>query len=493
MSFVPSQSLTKLICANCKKYLSHFPIYLHPNEGSFCGRCPKPDEPNTARNEIYESIALTQKFPCCYSSNGCTENLTPHKIPQHEKHCPFMKCDCPAFVSTSCKWRGFTKDLHDHFSEKHPTYFLADGQFELDFISSYIENCLLPFGEDIFIVCRTNDTKANIFSCTVSYLGSNPLANDYVYKLILENERKSHAHVISKKLNDKADIVVDGIRDVLNNPSSIIATIQILEHAETIEDNGNEEDDENGLVDYELMKELECTVCFEYMLPPIYQCLTGHSLCLTCKTSVESCPTCREEFKNTQNFTLAQVINHLTYPCKNKRCKFTTKAKDIRKHEATCIFGPVKCPLEEYEDCYEEIIFSDIYDHIMNCHSENLLEIETVYVPFELGQDQDDEDCYILKHGFRLFKLHYKYQEREFFWAMQLIGPAEESGKYKFEIDILDNSGRNQRVYFKSICSPLSNKNDAFNEDKYYIYIHYSQIQSMITQDFTYRVRILQE
>lgn len=169
MNVVLNQSLAKLICANCKKYLSYFPIYIHPNKGSFSGR-----------------------------------------------------------------WQGITSHLYDHFTEKHPTFILRNAQFELDFRSSYVKNFLLPFENGIFIVNRTNDSKTNIFTCTVSYFGTNLAVNDYYFKIVLENERKSHTHVISKKLNVRTDVSVEHIRDILINPSSIIANIQILEHAETI-------------------------------------------------------------------------------------------------------------------------------------------------------------------------------------------------------------------------------------------------------------------
>lgn len=54
------------------------------------------------------------------------------------------------------------------------------------------------------------------------------------------------------------------------------------------------------------------------------------------------------EIKNTKNFALAQIINHILYPCKHDRCNFVAKAKDIKQHETTCIWGPFECPLSDY-------------------------------------------------------------------------------------------------------------------------------------------------
>ena len=37
----------------------------------------------------------------------------------------------------------------------------------------------------------------------------------------------------------------------------------------------------------------ECPVCFDYVLPPILQCQSGHLVCSTCRPKLNGCPTCR--------------------------------------------------------------------------------------------------------------------------------------------------------------------------------------------------------
>ncbi|KAJ8955778.1 hypothetical protein NQ314_006845 [Rhamnusium bicolor] len=502
MSFVQTESLPNLKCTNCKKYLSHFPIYFNPQGGSFCGRCPISNDGNNMRNEIYENLARTLKFPCCFDTNGCIEVVTPDKIPQHEEFCNFKNYECPMSCFTNCEWKGTVKRLLDHFEQKHPTFILRDGQFELDFINSHKENYLLPFGEDLYVVSRMNDFKTNTFSCTVSYIGSNARAENYVYKIVLESGNKSQVYMIKNKLKTTTEIQGENIRKILNDPTSIIARIEIMESGDDTVENviivakevKEEEEYVNSELNYDMLSGLECVVCMEYMIPPIHQCITGHSICFHCKTKVAQCPTCRKEFQNTQNFALAQIIYHLTYPCKHSKCRFTAKARYIRQHEESCVYGPFKCPLQEYENCNVQLIFSDVLDHVMNTHYEHVLEMDTVTLPFDNANEDDDEDkdCYILKYSFKLFKLHFLYRYHTFYWAMQLIGPADESTKYKFEIDIIDNSGKNHRAYFRTSCSPLSDDADAFSDGKSYIYLHLDQIRTMFTNDLCYRVRILQ-
>ena len=37
----------------------------------------------------------------------------------------------------------------------------------------------------------------------------------------------------------------------------------------------------------------ECPVCFDYVLPPILQCQSGHLVCSSCRPKLSCCPTCR--------------------------------------------------------------------------------------------------------------------------------------------------------------------------------------------------------
>ena len=53
----------------------------------------------------------------------------------------------------------------------------------------------------------------------------------------------------------------------------------------------------NGQNKSEMLKEFECPVCFNLMLPPvrIFQCSLGHTICSACKSrGIEICPSCRK-------------------------------------------------------------------------------------------------------------------------------------------------------------------------------------------------------
>lgn len=46
-------------------------------------------------------------------------------------------------------------------------------------------------------------------------------------------------------------------------------------------------------VSADLASLFECPVCFDYVLPPILQCQSGHLVCSSCRPKLTCCPTCR--------------------------------------------------------------------------------------------------------------------------------------------------------------------------------------------------------
>jgi len=44
-----------------------------------------------------------------------------------------------------------------------------------------------------------------------------------------------------------------------------------------------------------MVEQLECPVCFNALICPIYQCIEGHVLCDYCHSKLKVCPTCQNE------------------------------------------------------------------------------------------------------------------------------------------------------------------------------------------------------
>ncbi|KAI3493411.1 hypothetical protein L1887_41800 [Cichorium endivia] len=91
---------------------------------------------------------------------------------------------------------------------------------------------------------------------------------------------------------------------------------------------------------------LECPVCTNSMYPPIHQCHNGHTLCSTCKTRVNRCPTCRQELGDIRCLALEKVAESLEFPCKYfpLGCPEIFPYYSKLKHELICNFRPYSCP-----------------------------------------------------------------------------------------------------------------------------------------------------
>ena len=66
----------------------------------------------------------------------------------------------------------------------------------------------------------------------------------------------------------------------------------------------------------ELLSLFECPVCFEYALPPILQCQSGHIVCSNCRPKLTCCPSCRSPLGNIRNLSMEKLANSLQFPCK---------------------------------------------------------------------------------------------------------------------------------------------------------------------------------
>jgi hypothetical protein len=102
----------------------------------------------------------------------------------------------------------------------------------------------------------------------------------------------------------------------------------------------------------DIKKELECPVCFEFMLDTIRICNTGHSFCDLCAKQLRKCPLCKARISmDRRNLLLEQVAKEffkdptgfvrkfregeeseeLATSSKGKRCKECDKAKRCSK------------------------------------------------------------------------------------------------------------------------------------------------------------------
>ena len=99
----------------------------------------------------------------------------------------------------------------------------------------------------------------------------------------------------------------------------------------------------------DLLNELECPVCLEYLMPPIVFCLNGHNVCPRCRPKLKVCPNCRQPFVNIRNIALEKMSRQIEYPCIYRRsgCMEIITFDLKQQHEKMCTFNKHNCPLSK--------------------------------------------------------------------------------------------------------------------------------------------------
>lgn len=258
-----SEILDELKCFKCNKYLSFFPIYSDANLHSICGRCDASITENWFHNSIFETSMESVSFPCCHNSYGCTGKFIPKDIPGHEHFCEYKMFECPVFdhdTNTICEWRGRSVNVYEHFEEKHPKYILRDGKFEADLITNYSGNFLFAFGQDYFICTKTTDSSRRIATCILTYIGSDPNMNNHYYKITLKTTNGKKPVDMANKVGTAIEMSIPKIIDLLGNPSSILAEINIFEKPVDEDDQENIVETHDTSLNFSILETIRCSV-----------------------------------------------------------------------------------------------------------------------------------------------------------------------------------------------------------------------------------------
>ncbi|XP_065319442.1 E3 ubiquitin-protein ligase SIAH1A-like [Gordionus sp. m RMFG-2023] len=113
----------------------------------------------------------------------------------------------------------------------------------------------------------------------------------------------------------------------------------------------------------------ECPVCFDYVLPPIYQCRSGHLVCSLCRLNLKCCPTCRGPLGNIRNLAMEKVASTILFPCKynNSGCNKSLSHTEKVEHEEICEFRPYVCPCPG-ASCKWQGSLEQVMSHLLVSH-----------------------------------------------------------------------------------------------------------------------------
>ncbi|XP_069676225.1 E3 ubiquitin-protein ligase SIAH1B-like [Periplaneta americana] len=176
---------------------------------------------------------------------------------------------------------------------------------------------------------------------------------------------------------------------------------------------------------------LECPVCFEFMTPPITQCLNGHNICSNCKPQLTLCPTCREPLTITSRNV---ALENIAETCLAENLNTTQiKVPSLTHREYECLAGKAK-------GCTWKGRRSDLWTHVLHNHER-----------LTMHWRKESQLFRVTNHDFRisgtstqlisvlgqLFWYQFRQDASKNRWcqAIQYIGSKNQALRYKYTLE----------------------------------------------------------
>lgn len=209
----------------------------------------------------------------------------------------------------------------------------------------------------------------------------------------------------------------------------------------------------NSHVNDSIISLFECPVCFEYLVPPIYQCRNSHHVCSSCKSKLNRCPSCTEAFLDSRSVFAEQIAEHLLYPCKNLEagCIEKFSQKDISKHHAACPHRLYDCKLGK-PNCVWKGRNYEIHAHMTSCHNEFAWMEEESNILYEFNIFEGIEDLQLVSACHEIFWYNFKCdaQKKKMFLAVQLIGLKELARNFTYEFSLTADGDCEKSIILKN-------------------------------------------
>lgn len=340
---IPDKTLAHLKCSLCDGYLSVSPIMLISDDGHKykCGRCSLIKTVVSSPATIYEQLAKLMSFPCNYPD--CDKKIPFAGVKDHEKICEHRIVICP---KANCNDIVKLIKIGAHFKEKHTDTYHSNSFYIKNVYAYYNIDVLEKNGKTYISLFDFDDVNFGINVC-----GVDPNDN-YQYEVVLKSE-KSHFGItvsnqalvsfnerehcfkcVSNNCKSKYHVYKDNRKEISRRMSTKINKDSVkrlfgsglITYSINIIDGDKPKEEPKAEVKDVIIRKakkifmqlLECPFCKQYMSSPIYQCLSGHTICNSCKSTMPKCPTCQEPIQNTRNFTLEELSKKVEIPDEKK-------------------------------------------------------------------------------------------------------------------------------------------------------------------------------
>ncbi|XP_027970895.1 E3 ubiquitin-protein ligase SIAH1-like [Eumetopias jubatus] len=205
----------------------------------------------------------------------------------------------------------------------------------------------------------------------------------------------------------------------------------------------------------ELASLFECPVCFDYVLPPILQCHSGHLVCTACRPKLTSCPTCRGPLESIRNLAMEKVANSVLFPCKYASCGCEITLPHAKKadHEELCEFRPYLCPCPG-DFCKWQGSLDAVMPHLMHEHDSitTLQGEDIVFLATDINLPGAvdwvmTQSCFGV-HFMLVLEKQEKYDgHQQFFAIVQLIGSHKQAEDFAYRLEL---NGHRRRLTWEA-------------------------------------------
>lgn len=417
-----------LKCTSCQQYLSVAPIYIN-SDGYWCGRCElalftKLDaSKQTYHLAAYEALANTLQFSCQYDVLGCEKKLNFKDVQAHEIFCKFKIEKCPV---VDCQIKINAGQLLGHYQEYHKQLIIEAREFSLALGEDLSQNYVTVLNSKPYILSVLTSIEQEKIYIGVYNFSSNDVSTKDNYLLAVKTKNTNSLIVNEERIqkynpedgNSQAQMLhfdYKHLRTLLRG-DDLIFSIKLPEVVVKNKLGG------------EVLEELECIVCQDYMEAPIYICATGHSICSKCRKRVAQCPLCEAVFAGARNFALEKLCEKAEVACKIKKGNFLTKIKELT----------LNCPLKTSHKCQWAGLAKDIFAHSNENHSQfTFPKIRTMKRNLEVTLAENFLMCY----GNNTFKVFVKNHGRGPFRCTILHNelPISSKPQYRFVINFNDH------------------------------------------------------
>ncbi|CAM8950302.1 unnamed protein product [Rhodiola kirilowii] len=133
---------------------------------------------------------------------------------------------------------------------------------------------------------------------------------------------------------------------------------------------------------------LDCSVCYESLKIPVFQCENGHIACSSCCTKLNyKCPSCSFPIGYNRNRAIEKVIESAKVLCRNSKqgCRERLDFSGRKDHEEKCVYSPLGCPVDS---CGFLGSCQQLWQHCLDTHSDSVRRFQyNRILPFLLVKD----------------------------------------------------------------------------------------------------------